>query len=86
MLTSETAVSRNLTKQPAIQSEVQEAAIPKQLNRLEPPSEKMVKKVEENVANAFEACARTRQQWDYVKTETGFVLCEGFSFDARARR
>jgi hypothetical protein len=46
----------------------------------------VAKKVEEIVPNAFEACATSGQQKEYVKTETGFVPCEEFSFDARAAR
>jgi hypothetical protein len=83
---SETAISTKRTTQPALQSEVQEAAIPRQPILSEPPYEMVVKDVQKDIPNAFEACARSGQQTDYVKTETGFVLCEEFSFDTRVGR
>jgi hypothetical protein len=84
--TSEIAVSGKRTMPLVLRDDVQQATIPKQLVDLEPPSEATVKKDEKNAPNAFAACATTGNQRDYVKTETGFVLCEGLSFDARGWR
>ena len=83
---AETAVLGNQAMQPEVRGDMQEAAIPEQLVDLEPPSETKAKEDENNAPNAFEACATTGQQWDYVKTEAGFVLCEGLSLDARGWR
>ena len=85
-----TSVSGRRTKQPAIQpaiqSEVQEAAIREQPIFAQPPYEKIVEEVQQDVPNAFEACASSGDSRNYVKAGTGFVLCEEFSFDARDRR
>ena len=42
--------------------------------------------VEEKAPNAFEACAQSGMETEYVKTGSGFVLCEEFSFDGGTRR
>jgi len=64
------------------QIEAREEPRPMQQVRLQAPSEK----VEEKAPNAFEACARSGMEKEYVKTGSGFVLCEEFSFDGGIRR
>lgn len=63
--------------------------------RIEPPRanpsqqvrlEARGKETGDSEPNPFEACARSGQQGEYVKTQSGFVLCEEFSFDAGIRR
>jgi hypothetical protein len=84
--TSESPPLEVRANKPAAWREIQNVAIHNQQVRLQPRSEMVAKKVEEIVPNAFEACATSGQQKEYVKTETGFVPCEEFSFDARAAR
>ncbi len=59
-----------------------EEARPLQQVRLQARTER----IEEKVPNPFEACALSGNQREYIKTESGFVLCEEFSFDAEIRR
>jgi peptidoglycan hydrolase-like protein with peptidoglycan-binding domain len=63
--------------------------------RIEPPRanasqqvrlEAKGKETGDSEPNPFEACARSGQQGEYLKTQSGFVLCEEFSFDAGIRR